>query len=781
MIGETASHYRVLERLGAGGMGEVYLAQDTRLHRPVALKMLRPEAYRDEAARARLLREARAASALNHPNIATIYEVDEVTRDEGPVRFIAMEYVAGRTLAELARKGALPLDDVFDIATQVAEGLAEAHARGIVHRDVKPSNVMVTESGRVKVLDFGLAKRDFAPLDPESTWSREPRSAEGGLVGTLAYMAPEQALGQEIDGRADVFSLGAVLYEVLAGASPFPGRNTVQVLDAVLHREPPPLPPQADPRWPRAEAVLRRMLAKDRDQRHPTMRAVVLDLEAVRRGGLPDVAPPGLPLSHAVAVLGFANITRNGEDDWLGTGIAETVTADLRGVEGLTVIGRERVRETLQRLGAADDQVDDGTAVRVGRAVGARFVLAGGFQRAGDSVRVTGRLAEVEGGAIVHTVKIDGRLGDIFDLQDRIVRELSTALRTSLVPSSREVEDTRVVEAFEAYSKGVINLRRESYESLDRAAYFFERAVRLDPAYAKAHLELGSVNANKADYMAVPELHERALASFRRALELRPGMVRAWREMGGSLIALCRDDEGIEAIRRALELDPEDAGALAGMARAHFVGLGQFREAVPWFEKALARNPQGGWYALQLSHCLALLREFERGEAVARRAVELQAASLSGQEGVRIVGAHMRLGHLAALQGRDEEAAEEFRRELAFIQRVDHALRSRIVIELNMRLGAAYRRLGSASEAEAAFRIALEGFEDRVGLGADEPFTRYYVACIHAQRGSLDEAVDCLEKAARRRRRFTIARARIEPELEALSGHPRFLDLLRQE
>jgi len=781
MIGETASHYRVLERLGAGGMGDVYLAQDLRLHRPVALKMLKPEAHQDEAARARLLQEARAASALNHPNIAVIYEVDELPRAEGPLRFIAMEYVAGRTLTELARAGPLGLDDVLDIVRQVAEALTEAHTQGIVHRDVKPSNVMVTESGRVKVLDFGLAKRELPPVDAGVTWSRGPRSADGALVGTVAYMAPEQALGQDIDGRADVFSLGVVLYELLAGQPPFGGRNTVQVLDAILHKDPAPLTARiADPRLPQLEGILRRMLAKDREQRYSSMRAVSDALQAVRRGTAPEAAPPAVPLSRTVAVLSFANITRNGEDDWLGTGIAETVTADLKCVEGLTVIARERVHEVRRRLGGPGEERDEARAVELGHALGARWVLSGGFQRAGEIVRVTARLTEVETGTIVQTVKIDGSLSGIFDLQDRIVRELSESLRMTLSPV-RELDDTRVVEAYEAFSKGVINLRRESYESLDRAVFLFERAVALDPGYVRAHLELGSTYANKAEYLAIPELHQQALRSFRRALDLAPGLVRAWREVGSTLVSLGREEEGIDAIRRGLELDPEDPGALASMARALFVGRGQFREAVPYFEKALARNPHGGWYALQLSHCCALLREFERGEAVARRAVELQAEFLSGQQGVLIVGAHMRLGHLAALQGRHAEAVEEFRRELAVIQRGDHALRSRITIELHMRLGAAYQRLGSPAEAEAAFAIALDGFEERIRLGADEPFTRYYVACVHALRGAAEEALACLEKAARVRRPFTLARARIEPELESLRDHPRFRELVGPE
>ncbi len=519
------------------------------------------------------------------------------------------------------------------------------------------------------------------------------------------------------------------------------------------------------------------MLAKDREARHPGMREVLEDLAAVRAGARPrGLAPPAAVPS--VAVLSFVNITGSGEDDWLGTGIAETVTADLKALPGLAVLGRERVGEALRKLGVDPALAGEELAVRVGRETGAAFVLSGGFQRAGDAVRITARLTEVGTGTIVHTVKIDGRFAQIFDLQDRVVRELAGALRPGRDEAAQAPDETQVIEAYEAFSKGVLNVRVESYEALDRAVFFFERATSLDPGYARAHLELGSAWATKAQYLGIPELQARALASFRRALELRPGLVRAWREMGATLVSLGRVDEGVESIRRALEIDGDDTGALGSMGRALFVGHARFREAAGFFERALGRNPQAGWYALQLAHCLALLRDFERGEAVARRAVALQEELFSGQEGIVIVGAHMRQGHLAALQERFVEALEHFERELAFLQRVDHALRGRIQIELHLRLGSACLGLGQAERARAAFALALDAFEQRLRLGADEPFTRYYAACVHARRGETGAALDCLEKAAREARPFTIERARIEPELASLRDEPRFRALL---
>jgi TolB-like protein/tRNA A-37 threonylcarbamoyl transferase component Bud32/Tfp pilus assembly protein PilF len=778
VIGETASHYRILERLGEGAMGEVYLAEDLLLRRSVALKMLRPDCC-DEETESHLLREARAASALNHPGIAVIYEIGEAQREGGKTLFIAMEYVAGETLAEAAKRGDVPLGRLLDWVRQAAEALGEAHARGIVHRDVKPSNLVVSPAGRVKVLDFGLAQQSALPGDVDSTWSRgQARQPAGALVGTLAYMAPEQALGDAVDGRADVFSLGAVLFELVHGKAAFPGKNAPQVLHALLHKAPEDSASRFDdPRVPGVRALIARMLSKEREARPASMAEVVAEIDAIARGEAPTAASLAAAPARAVAVTSFANITGNAEDDWLGTGIAETVTADLRRVDGLTVIARERVHEALKRLSQGGDE--EALAVRVGRELGARFVLGGGVQRASGSVRLTARLTDVPAGAVAATVKIDGRMDEIFALQDRIVRELEAVLRVGAQLPAADPGETHVLEAYEAFSKGLINLRVESYENLDRALAFFEQAVRLDPSYSRAHVELGSAYSSKAEYLAVPEFHERALSSLRRALELSPGFVRGWKELGGVLLAQGQNEEAEAAIRRGLELDPEDAGALAAMARWYFIGRGEFGEAASWFQRALARNPSAGWYALQLAHCAALIREFERGEHAARNAIALQEAFLPGREGTVIVGSYMRLGHLLALQGRHDEAVSQFRKELAFLGRVDHALRGRIRIELEMRIGASLDRLGDARGSAEALERARAAFEERVRLGADDPFTRYYAACVYALRGEVEEALASLERAVGERRGLNAARAKIEPELDRLRGDRRFQRLVR--
>jgi eukaryotic-like serine/threonine-protein kinase len=775
MLGEVVSHYRVIERLGAGGMGEVYLAEDLRLHRNVALKVLSKGAA-DQAAAGRLVREARVASALNHPNVAVIYEIGELERDGATQGFIAMEYVPGQTLGEYVRSRRPGVGEIVEIVAQVADALAEAHARGVVHRDVKPSNVMVTEDRRVKVLDFGLAK--YAPLTGEAagTWSRAPDALQpkGALVGTVGYMSPEQARGRETDARSDVFSLGVVLYETLAGRPPFEGETVVEVFDGILHADPEPPSLSGEPAAAELQRIVGRMMAKDPDRRYQSMRDVRLDLEAVRLGSArPAAAPAGAP---SVAVLSFANITKSSEDDWLGTGIAETVAADLKGIEGLTVISRERIFEVLRRAG---DGADEEAATRLGRQVGARFVVSGGYQRMADMVRVTARVTEVETGAVTRTVKLDGRMSGIFELQDRIVGELSSGLRLSLLPGPRETaEETHVVEAYEAFAKGLINLRAETAESLDRAIVYFQRAAEFDPSYARAHLQLGVAMDVKAAYLTMPELHERAITSLRRAIALRPDFAEAWRELGAPLISVGREDEALEAVRLALALAPDDALSHSALARVYFIGKADFAAAAAAYEKALALNPQAGWAAQQLAHCKALMGDFVRGEEAARRAIVLQEEFVSGKEGILIVGAYMRLGHLAALQGRHSFAKEQFEKELDFLRRVDHALKARTTIELHMRLGAALIGMGDPARGRAALETATAAFERRLRMGTDDAFTRYYAACAYALHGDVEAALDCLEKTVRMRRVYTVVRARIEPHFASLRGEARFLELV---
>jgi TolB-like protein/tetratricopeptide (TPR) repeat protein/predicted Ser/Thr protein kinase len=750
-------------------MGEVFLAEDLRLRRPVALKVRTADEAGD-----RLLHEARAASALVHPNIAVVYEVGDWERDGRRQSFIAMEYVPGRTLARLAGERELAPAEVLDIVCQVVDALEAAHVHGVVHRDIKPSNVMVTEDGRVKVLDFGLAKHVPFVGESAETWSGQGRLSEatGALVGTAAYMSPEQVKGLEVDPRSDVFSLGVLLYELLARRRPFAGETAVEVLGAVLHLDPAPLNVAS---LPELGPVVAKMLSKDREHRFAGMAEVREALTSARRGS----SPRHFPFSAApetVAAIRFTNITGQPEDDWLGTGIAETLMSDLKIRGGLALVSRERTLEVLRKLGARGVP-EESLALHLGREVGARFVVSGGYQRQGEEIRVTVRVTEIATGAVLGTSKVDGHLDEIFVLQDRIAQGVASLLRAGVAPSRPDGNDTKVLEAYEAFSTGLVFLRAESHESIDRALESFGRAIRLDPAYARAHMQRGVAMAVKAGHLGRPELYEPALQSLRKAIGLRPSLAEAWRELGSTLV-YSREDEAILAIERALALEPGDASAHAALARAYFIGKGDFGRAAVEYERALLLNPQAGWTALQLAHCAAFLGDYTRGETVALRAIVLQEELLAGQEGLLVIGAYLRLGHLYALQGRHAEAKAQFEREASFLARVDHALKARIFIELNTRLGATLLGLGDEAAGRATLDLAIGTFERRLRLEGDDPFTRYYAACAHTLRGDAAAALDSLEKAAAGRRAFTLARAKVDPLFDRIRAEPRFRALI---
>ena len=776
--GTTVGHYRVLERLGLGGMGEVYRAEDLRLRRAVALKTLRPETDGDDAT-ARLLAEARAASALNHPHIAVVYEIGHATIGADELTFIAMEYVEGTTLAALAAESRLDLDVVLGIFEQIADALAEAERLGIVHRDLKPANVMVTPSGRVKVLDFGVAlRRRMAGVAPgDSTQTADVGELGSGFAGTVGYAAPEQMAGRAVDVRADLFAVGVMLYELVCGERPFAGDNAAQVLEAILTRAPQPFPaPGGDPRLPVLERFVRRLIARDRDDRPATAANLRETLESIRVAAHAPAHAAG-DTAPILAVTGFTNISGNADDDWLATGIMETLTTDAAQMDGVSVVPRERVCEVIRTLRKQTGEPDERLYLRAARAVGAKWVVTGAFQRAADTVRVTASLADVGTGEVVRTVRVDGAVTTIFELQDRLVRELAGSLRAA-VSRFAVLPETGIISAYEAFSRGLLNRQADTYEALDRAVVLFERAIALDPAYARAHIELGAALRDKADYLSMPDFYVRALVSLRRAIELQPALPRAWRELGAALLALGQDVEGTAALQRALAIDPDDASSLGTMGRALFITYARFGEAVEWFDRALEQNASGGWYSLQLAHCAALLRQFARGERAAMRAVELQESFLSGRQGLFIVGGYMRAGHLAALQDRHAEAVDFFRREVDFLVRTNHPLRDRILVELNARLGASYQRLGDEHRASGLFDVALESFERRVRLGADDPFTRYYAASVHALRGDAEPALAFLQRALAQHRAFTAARAAIEPEFASLREDPRFQRLL---
>jgi eukaryotic-like serine/threonine-protein kinase len=810
MTGKTILHYTIGERLGSGGMGEVFRAEDIRLGRPVALKFL-PASYQyDPDRRERFFTEARAASALRSPYIAAIYDIGEY---EGS-SFIVMEFVEGEMLSRALERGPLPVVDTIDIAMQIADALDEAHSHGIVHRDIKSSNLIITERGLVKVLDFGLAKVTGGLVAPGRDSDSDPTTRLGqetvtGLVlGTVSYMSPEQALGQPVDHRSDIFSLGVVAYEMLTGQLPFNGESSTEAIDRIVHQEPPAIARLNYGVPPELERIVRKTLEKNPAYRYQAVREMYIDLRNLQRDldagkrtasvgqantehqptvlltekqstQSTELAPR---LENAVAVMTFANITGEPKDEWIGSGIAETVTSDLKKVRGLSVIGRERTFEVLKDLGTGQlSDFDETVAIDVGRRLAASWILGGGYQRLGEMIRITARVIDVNTGEVVRTVKIDGDIKEIFVLQDKIVYELSQGLNLQLGTSEIteiEAEETQSVEAYESFSRGMINLRTGSRDSLDRAIHYFEKAAELDPNYAGAWAALAAAYDLKGGFLSIPELSTKAVEFAEKAVKLNPRLSHAHQFLGGAYSTLGRYDEAIAEMNEAVRLEPNNAGAHGSLARAYWLGKGMVEEAIVELEHAVAINPQAGYSYLQLVFLHTLIGNYTRAEAAAKHAIELQEKYISGKEGLQVVGAHTRLGYCYYRQGRYDEAIQEYERELEFLKASDHALRERSMTELEQKLGAAYLRKGMIEEAEPHFKNAIKRFEQRLGKGSDDPFTKYYIACLYALKGDADKALKYLGESLGPLKAINSLRAKSDPDFESLRENLQFKQLI---
>jgi serine/threonine protein kinase/tetratricopeptide (TPR) repeat protein len=816
MTGQTIHHYKIGERLGAGGMGEVYLAEDTRLGRQVALKILPASFQYDLDRRERFLKEARAASSLSSPNITAIFDIGEYDGSS----YIVMEYVEGDVLSKKIERGPLPINEAIDALMQVSDALDEAHRLGIVHRDIKSANIIITERGLAKVLDFGLAKFDAKGAtgdslqtidlsDSHPTLMLGNETSAGLVLGTVAYMSPEQALGREVDQRSDIFSLGIVAYEMLTAQMPFLGNSVTEIIDSILHREPAAISRFNYNVPPELERIVRKALEKDAAFRYQSARDLFIDLHTLRRdlegdnrttalnsgstelsrtsALLDTIRPTGEiepppKLENAVAIMNFSNITKEPSDDWIGAGLAETVTADLKNVKGLQVIGRERVFGTLKNLnhGSLPD-FDEEFAIDVGKRLGAKWIIGGGFQRIGEMIRITVRAVEVESGALIKTGKIDGKISQIFDLQDKIVYELTEGLNVQLDTSELteiEHDETQSVEAYENFSRGMVNLRTGSRDTLDRAIYYFERAIEHDPNYARAWAALGAVHDLKGSFLSIPELSHKAIELEKKAIELSPKLSHAYQWLGGAYNSLGRFDEAIEAITEAVRLEPNNAGAHASLARAYWIGKGMIDKGIEELQHALTLNPDQGYAYLQLAFLYTIRGDYRRAKLAARQAIELQEKFISGKEGLQVVGAHSRLGYVFYKQGLYSEAINEYEKEREFLSSSDHALRERSLIELDQKTGAAYLRKGDPESAEKYFKRALKKFDERLVKGTDDPFTKYYIACLYALKGDADQAINMLSETFIQLRALNTVRAKTDPDFDGIRDDPRFHELI---
>jgi eukaryotic-like serine/threonine-protein kinase len=782
VIGRTISHYRIIEELGAGGMGQVYLAEDVRLGRKLAVKVLSPKLVADEERVRRFGQEARAASALNHPNILTIHDIGQA----GDIHFIATEFVNGETLRARLERGRLELVDILEIAIQTGSALAAAHDAGIVHRDVKPENVMVRPDGYVKVLDFGLAKltvSGFASAITDGLTRSIMETNPGVVVGTFSYMSPEQARGGAIDARGDIFSLGVVLYEMIAGRLPFVGATPADVLGAILYVEPIPIS-LVSPLPETLARVVGRAISKPPEARYQTMGDLVADLRAVRAqiergsmgaaGSLPSDSVSGHLASDvssasqtgetqptkpsdiatrsgaapvrrrtakrridSLAVLPLENASQDPEMEYLSDGITETMINTLSQLPKLRVMARSTVFRYKGRT--QEPQA-------IGQDLSVRAVLTGRVLHRGDMLVIGAELVDVEDGSQIWGGQFTRRLSGIFELQEEISNEMADRLRLSLTGDQKKrlaKPATREVEAYQAYLKGRYLLNQRTAESFAKAVEHFDRAIKSDARYAAAYAGLGETYALSAALnfgllSSRPEEIRRARAAAAMALELEETLAD-----GHALLAFIRfrfdwDWTGAEReFKRALELNPGHAPSRHAYAM-FLASRGRLDEALLEMRNAQQLDPLSSIVASGIGRMHHFARRFDEAIAQYRHVMQTDPAF------TRVA---FDLGLTLLAKGAYDEAFEELKKGGnqpfgLMLTSIGHAL-------------AGHRERASAAIGQ------LEEYA-RAGRTGHDELAMIYAAIGESKRASELLARACDERAA------ALAYAGVEPLMQFL-------------
>jgi TolB-like protein/Tfp pilus assembly protein PilF/tRNA A-37 threonylcarbamoyl transferase component Bud32 len=668
MIGQTISHYQIVEKIGEGGMGLVYKAEDTKLKRTVALKFLPPELSRDPEAQKRFVHEAQAAAALDHPNICTVYEVD----DWQGQTFIAMAYIEGQSLkdkieADFPKVQNLP--EVLDIAIQVAEGLQAAHEKGIVHRDIKSANIMMTARGQAKITDFGLAKLA----------GRTKVTRTGMTMGTAAYMSPEQARGEEVDHRTDIWSLGVVLYEMVTGQLPFRGEYEQAVMYSILNEEPASVASLRSEASTELELVVNKALAKSREERYQHAEDILVDLRKLKEGIERTAASEQTSKMTSIAVLPFVDMSPQKDQEYFCDGMAEELINALTHIKDLRVVARTSA------FAFRGKEID---IREIGRRLNVETVLEGSVRKAGNKLRITAQLIDVADGYHLWSERFDREMEDVFAIQDEISLAVVDKLKVQLLGEEKAKIVKRYTEDPEAYNlylKGLYFLNKWTEEGTRRGLGYFQESIEKDPGFALAYLGIADTYANIGILSLLPpemafpkakEMLEKALeiddslyeahsvaaviafwydwnwkeaeSEFEKALAHNPGYANAHFGYAWYLAAMGRFDEAVTESKIAQELDP-----LMPLYYASATGIyayaGRFDEALEQFHKATELDPNSGMAHFHMGNAYRIQEKYEEAAAMYQKAIALTTG---------LGWAEMSLGGIYALQGERDKATQ---------------------------------------------------------------------------------------------------------------------------